>query len=164
MANWNVPVALWTPEQIVRIWRSRRRWTSSRSLSWKRWRSTWESAGLACLTCSPRPSWRSRISAASAPKVTALGRRRGSQTNANVDRTLSSIIVVLSLGAERVISLKMEIPGSMPPLIQEMLENSEGQDGQGQSSSEKKSAEEKDSSVSPKSASPEPGSSSSEEA
>ncbi|KAI4882612.1 hypothetical protein NFI96_032811 [Prochilodus magdalenae] len=32
--------------------------------------------------------------------------------------------------AERVISLKMEIPGSMPPLIQEMLENSEGQDGQ----------------------------------
>ncbi|KAK6327636.1 hypothetical protein J4Q44_G00032810 [Coregonus suidteri] len=33
-------------------------------------------------------------------------------------------------GAERVISLKMEIPGSMPPLIQEMLENSEGQDGQ----------------------------------
>lgn len=24
----------------------------------------------------------------------------------------------------------MEIPGSMPPLIQEMLENSEGQDGQ----------------------------------
>jgi len=34
-----------------------------------------------------------------------------------------------SSGAERVISLKMEIPGSMPPLIQEMLENSEGQDG-----------------------------------
>lgn len=32
-------------------------------------------------------------------------------------------------GAERVITLKMEIPGSMPPLIQEMLENSEG-DGQ----------------------------------
>ncbi|KAM6375696.1 retinoic acid receptor beta isoform 2-T2 [Alca torda] len=29
-------------------------------------------------------------------------------------------------GAERVITLKMEIPGSMPPLIQEMLENSEG--------------------------------------
>ncbi|KAG8139194.1 hypothetical protein E2320_001966 [Naja naja] len=28
--------------------------------------------------------------------------------------------------AERVITLKMEIPGSMPPLIQEMLENSEG--------------------------------------
>ncbi|XP_062388301.1 retinoic acid receptor alpha-B isoform X3 [Sardina pilchardus] len=32
-------------------------------------------------------------------------------------------------GAERVITLKMEIPGSMPPLIQEMLENSEGLDG-----------------------------------
>ncbi|KAG9335652.1 hypothetical protein JZ751_004303, partial [Albula glossodonta] len=29
--------------------------------------------------------------------------------------------------AERVISLKLEIPGSMPPLIQEMLENLEGQ-------------------------------------
>ncbi|KAI4876284.1 hypothetical protein NFI96_007477 [Prochilodus magdalenae] len=36
-------------------------------------------------------------------------------------------------GAERVITLKMEIPGSMPPLIQEMLENSEGLDGQGSS-------------------------------
>lgn len=34
-------------------------------------------------------------------------------------------------GAERVITLKLEIPGSMPPLIQEMLENSEGQDAQG---------------------------------
>uniref|UniRef100_UPI00358E04E4 retinoic acid receptor alpha-like isoform X1 n=1 Tax=Myxine glutinosa TaxID=7769 RepID=UPI00358E04E4 len=29
-------------------------------------------------------------------------------------------------GAERVITLKMEIPGSMPPLIREMLENSDG--------------------------------------
>ncbi|XP_053570210.1 retinoic acid receptor beta [Bombina bombina] len=29
-------------------------------------------------------------------------------------------------GAERVITLKLEIPGSMPPLIKEMLENSEG--------------------------------------
>ncbi|KAA0705642.1 Retinoic acid receptor alpha-B [Triplophysa tibetana] len=34
-------------------------------------------------------------------------------------------------GAERVITLKMEIPGSMPPLIQEMLENSEGLEGGG---------------------------------
>lgn len=33
-------------------------------------------------------------------------------------------------GVERVISLKMEIPGSMPPLIQEMLENLEGQENQ----------------------------------
>ncbi|XP_034450235.1 retinoic acid receptor alpha-B isoform X3 [Hippoglossus hippoglossus] len=32
---------------------------------------------------------------------------------------------------ERVITLKMEIPGSMPPLIQEMLENSEGVEGHG---------------------------------
>ncbi|TWW69314.1 Retinoic acid receptor alpha-B [Takifugu flavidus] len=34
-------------------------------------------------------------------------------------------------GAERVITLKMEIPGSMPPLIQEMLENSDGVEGHG---------------------------------
>lgn len=34
-------------------------------------------------------------------------------------------------GAERVITLKMEIPGSMPPLIQEMLENSEGLESTG---------------------------------
>ncbi|XP_048882669.1 retinoic acid receptor beta-like isoform X1 [Brienomyrus brachyistius] len=33
-------------------------------------------------------------------------------------------------GAERVITLKMEIPGAMPPLIQEMLENAEGQEEQ----------------------------------
>ncbi|KAJ8364650.1 hypothetical protein SKAU_G00134810 [Synaphobranchus kaupii] len=37
-------------------------------------------------------------------------------------------------GAERVITLKMEIPGSMPPLIQEMLENSEGLESQGSTS------------------------------
>ncbi|XP_056153919.1 retinoic acid receptor beta-like [Lampris incognitus] len=49
-------------------------------------------------------------------------------------KTLMKITDLRSIsakGAERVISLKMEIPGSMPPLIQEMLENSEGQDGQG---------------------------------
>ncbi|XP_051948491.1 retinoic acid receptor beta-like isoform X1 [Xyrauchen texanus] len=48
-------------------------------------------------------------------------------------KTLMKITDLRSIsakGAERVISLKMEIPGSMPPLIQEMLENSEGQDGQ----------------------------------
>ncbi|KAG5280337.1 hypothetical protein AALO_G00087970 [Alosa alosa] len=38
-------------------------------------------------------------------------------------------------GAERVITLKMEIPGSMPPLIQEMLENSEGMESSGASGS-----------------------------
>ncbi|XP_031709780.1 retinoic acid receptor beta isoform X2 [Anarrhichthys ocellatus] len=46
-------------------------------------------------------------------------------------KTLMKITDLRSIsakGAERVISLKMEIPGSMPPLIQEMLENSEGQD------------------------------------
>ncbi|XP_042596108.1 retinoic acid receptor beta-like [Cyprinus carpio] len=51
-------------------------------------------------------------------------------------KTLMKITDLRSIsakGAERVISLKMEIPGSMPPLIQEMLENSEGQDGQNSS-------------------------------
>ncbi|XP_058260540.1 retinoic acid receptor beta-like isoform X2 [Hemibagrus wyckioides] len=82
-------------------------------------------------------------------------------------KTLMKITDLRSIsakGAERVISLKMEIPGSMPPLIQEMLENSEGQDGQ--SSLEKSSAEENSSSFDLKSAtspSPEPTSSSSEE-
>nr|XP_004561068.1 retinoic acid receptor beta isoform X2 [Maylandia zebra] len=52
-------------------------------------------------------------------------------------KTLMKITDLRSIsakGAERVISLKMEIPGSMPPLIQEMLENSEGQDSQSSSS------------------------------
>lgn len=40
----------------------------------------------------------------------------------------SKLFVLPPEGAERVITLKMEIPGSMPPLIQEMLENSEGMD------------------------------------
>ncbi|XP_073486351.1 retinoic acid receptor beta isoform X1 [Aquarana catesbeiana] len=39
-------------------------------------------------------------------------------------------------GAERVITLKLEIPGSMPPLIQEMLENSEGHEAAASSPSE----------------------------
>ncbi|CAB1433055.1 unnamed protein product [Pleuronectes platessa] len=53
-------------------------------------------------------------------------------------KTLMKITDLRSIsakGAERVISLKMEIPGSMPPLIQEMLENSEGQDSQSNSNS-----------------------------
>lgn len=33
--------------------------------------------------------------------------------------------LLLSVGAERAITLKMEIPGPMPPLIREMLENPE---------------------------------------
>lgn len=33
------------------------------------------------------------------------------------------IHVYISAGAERVVTLKMEIPGSMPPLIEEMLED-----------------------------------------
>uniref|UniRef100_A0AAV2K9I1 Retinoic acid receptor beta n=1 Tax=Knipowitschia caucasica TaxID=637954 RepID=A0AAV2K9I1_KNICA len=58
-------------------------------------------------------------------------------------KTLMKITDLRSIsakGAERVISLKMEIPGSMPPLIQEMLENSEGQDGGGSSSSSSSSS------------------------
>ncbi|KAI3358853.1 hypothetical protein L3Q82_014737 [Scortum barcoo] len=58
-------------------------------------------------------------------------------------KTLMKITDLRSIsakGAERVISLKMEIPGSMPPLIQEMLENSEGQDGQSSSSNSSSSS------------------------
>ncbi|CAM9554247.1 unnamed protein product [Lampetra fluviatilis] len=36
---------------------------------------------------------------------------------------------ISSKGSDRVITLKMEIPGSMPPLIQEMLENPDGPEG-----------------------------------
>ncbi|CAN9504137.1 unnamed protein product [Ophioblennius macclurei] len=64
-------------------------------------------------------------------------------------KTLMKITDLRSIsakGAERVISLKMEIPGSMPPLIQEMLENSEGQDGSNSSSSSGASAEAEESS------------------
>ncbi|XP_058610545.1 retinoic acid receptor alpha-like isoform X3 [Onychostoma macrolepis] len=73
-------------------------------------------------------------------------------------KTLMKITDLRSIsakGAERVISLKMEIPGSMPPLIQEMLENSEGQDGQ---SSSERSGSDKNSSSStePKASAPSP--------
>ncbi|XP_016298984.1 retinoic acid receptor alpha-like [Sinocyclocheilus anshuiensis] len=73
-------------------------------------------------------------------------------------KTLMKITDLRSIsakGAERVISLKMEIPGSMPPLIQEMLENSEGQDGQ--SSSERSgSGKNSSSSTEPKASAPSP--------
>ncbi len=46
-------------------------------------------------------------------------------------RIHSNFFCLFQSGAERVITLKMEIPGSMPPLIQEMLENSEGLEGGG---------------------------------
>ncbi|XP_056596841.1 retinoic acid receptor beta-like isoform X2 [Triplophysa dalaica] len=71
-------------------------------------------------------------------------------------KTLMKITDLRSIsakGAERVISLKMEIPGSMPPLIQEMLENSEGQDGQ---NSAERSNTGKNSSPKPSAPSPEP--------
>ncbi|KAG7457528.1 hypothetical protein MATL_G00228000 [Megalops atlanticus] len=54
-------------------------------------------------------------------------------------KTLMKITDLRSIsakGAERVISLKMEIPGSMPPLIQEMLENLEGQGEQAERAAE----------------------------
>ncbi|MGH0152090.1 UNVERIFIED_CONTAM: hypothetical protein FKN15_052883 [Acipenser sinensis] len=54
-------------------------------------------------------------------------------------------------GAERVITLKLEIPGSMPPLIQEMLENSEGQDAQGADEKESTNKTEQSPSSSPRS-------------
>ncbi|XP_041104341.1 retinoic acid receptor beta-like isoform X1 [Polyodon spathula] len=54
-------------------------------------------------------------------------------------------------GAERVITLKLEIPGSMPPLIQEMLENSEGQDAQGADEKESTNKTEQNPSSSPRS-------------
>uniref|UniRef100_A0A671SVV8 Retinoic acid receptor beta n=1 Tax=Sinocyclocheilus anshuiensis TaxID=1608454 RepID=A0A671SVV8_9TELE len=73
-------------------------------------------------------------------------------------KTLMKITDLRSIsakGAERVISLKMEIPGSMPPLIQEMLENSEGQDGQ--SSSERScTGKNSSSSTEPKASAPSP--------
>ncbi|KAH0626861.1 hypothetical protein JD844_002118 [Phrynosoma platyrhinos] len=46
---------------------------------------------------------------------------------------LKAACLDILVSAERVITLKMEIPGSMPPLIQEMLENSEGMDTLGNS-------------------------------
>ncbi|CAB1350904.1 unnamed protein product [Coregonus sp. 'balchen'] len=61
-------------------------------------------------------------------------------------KTLMKITDLRSIsakGAERVISLKMEIPGSMPPLIQEMLENSEGQDSQSSTEGEDGSSHKK---------------------
>nr|XP_040043901.1 retinoic acid receptor beta-like isoform X2 [Gasterosteus aculeatus aculeatus] len=67
-------------------------------------------------------------------------------------KTLMKITDLRSIsakGAERVISLKMEIPGSMPPLIQEMLENSEGQDGQSSSSSSSSSSTSAEAGASP---------------
>uniref|UniRef100_A0A8C2XFY2 Retinoic acid receptor beta n=1 Tax=Cyclopterus lumpus TaxID=8103 RepID=A0A8C2XFY2_CYCLU len=66
-------------------------------------------------------------------------------------KTLMKITDLRSIsakGAERVISLKMEIPGSMPPLIQEMLENSEGQDGSSSSSTRSSSSSSSSSSTS----------------
>ncbi|XP_064205335.1 retinoic acid receptor beta-like isoform X2 [Anguilla rostrata] len=58
-------------------------------------------------------------------------------------KTLMKITDLRSIsakGAERVISLKMEIPGLMPPLIQEMLENLEEQEEEEQQEEEEEQA------------------------
>ncbi|XP_073668768.1 retinoic acid receptor beta-like [Paramisgurnus dabryanus] len=73
-------------------------------------------------------------------------------------KTLMKITDLRSIsakGAERVISLKMEIPGSMPPLIQEMLENSEGQQD-GQNSTERSGPDKRKSSSKPSAPFPKP--------
>ncbi|XP_036829251.1 retinoic acid receptor beta isoform X5 [Oncorhynchus mykiss] len=51
---------------------------------------------------------------------------------------LLSAICLVSGGAERVVTLKMEIPGSMPPLIQEMLEEMENLEKQKHSEEEQR--------------------------
>lgn len=62
------------------------------------------------------------------PSFTHLHWRQRINKHANICSRFQEKFTILCFpaGAERVITLKMEIPGSMPPLIQEMLENSEG--------------------------------------
>ncbi|KAJ8367358.1 hypothetical protein AAFF_G00320570 [Aldrovandia affinis] len=75
-----------------------------------------------------------RVEQLQEPLLEALkiyGRQRRPSMPHIFPKTLMKITDLRSIsakGAERVISLKMEIPGSMPPLIQEMLENLEGQE------------------------------------
>lgn len=52
------------------------------------------------------------------------------------------------------ITLKMEIPGSMPPLIQEMLENSEGLEGQGAGGGKSKESGKEEDEAEPRSCQP----------
>lgn len=47
---------------------------------------------------------------------------RDSHLNQTISNCLFISRLMLCTGAERVVTLKMEIPGSMPPLIKEMLE------------------------------------------
>lgn len=59
------------------------------------------------------------------PRRPELPHRERLRADPGIPLSLPASVLFLK-GAERVITLKMEIPGSMPPLIQEMLENSEG--------------------------------------
>lgn len=92
-----------------------------------------------CLLCGDRPDLEQsdKVEYLQEPIVEALKiyvRRRRPEKPCMFPKILMKITDLRSIsvkGAERVITLKMEIPGSMPPLIQEMLENSEGLEGQG---------------------------------
>ncbi|XP_074552569.1 retinoic acid receptor alpha-A-like [Halichoeres trimaculatus] len=92
-----------------------------------------------CLLCGDRQDLEQsdKVEYLQEPIVEALKiyvRRRRPEKPCMFPKILMKITDLRSIsvkGAERVITLKMEIPGSMPPLIQEMLENSEGLEGQG---------------------------------
>ncbi|XP_056144741.1 retinoic acid receptor alpha-B [Lampris incognitus] len=92
-----------------------------------------------CLLCGDRQDLEEseKVDVLQEPLLEALKiyvRRRRPDKPSMFPKMLMKITDLRSIsvkGAERVITLKMEIPGSMPPLIQEMLENSEGLEGQG---------------------------------
>ncbi|CAG02080.1 unnamed protein product, partial [Tetraodon nigroviridis] len=90
-----------------------------------------------CLLCGDRQDLQEsdKVDILQEPIVEALKmyvRRRRPDKPCMFPKILMKITDLRSIsvkGAERVITLKMEIPGSMPPLIQEMLENSDGVEG-----------------------------------
>ncbi|XP_067472097.1 retinoic acid receptor alpha-B [Thunnus thynnus] len=92
-----------------------------------------------CLLCGDRQDLEEseKVDVLQEPMLEALKiyvRRRRPEKPCMFPKILMKITDLRSIsvkGAERVITLKMEIPGSMPPLIQEMLENSEGLEGHG---------------------------------
>uniref|UniRef100_A0A3P8TT45 Retinoic acid receptor alpha n=1 Tax=Amphiprion percula TaxID=161767 RepID=A0A3P8TT45_AMPPE len=92
-----------------------------------------------CLLCGDRQDLEEseKVDVLQEPMLEALKiyvRRRRPDKPCMFPKILMKITDLRSIsvkGAERVITLKMEIPGSMPPLIQEMLENSEGLEGHG---------------------------------
>ncbi|XP_026180775.1 retinoic acid receptor alpha-B [Mastacembelus armatus] len=92
-----------------------------------------------CLLCGDRQDLEEseKVDVLQEPMLEALKvyvRRRRPDKPCMFPKILMKITDLRSIsvkGAERVITLKMEIPGSMPPLIQEMLANSEGLEGHG---------------------------------